>query len=179
MIGSAVATSESLPMKPREASLSHETLTALLDYNPETGVFVWKVDRGTSTKAGSEAGTINRGYGQLCINKTLFASHRVAWFYIHKRWPVAELDHINLDRADNRLVNLREVTKTENNRNVGRKKHNKSGFKGVCIHGDKFTAYITVDSETVYLGIYNTPEEAHAAYAAASLQYHGNYGRAA
>lgn len=166
-------------MKPRESLLAHETLTRLLDYNPETGVFTWKVDRRGGPKAGDVAGTINRGYGQLCIEKRLFASHRVAWFYVHRRWPKAELDHANLDRSDNRISNLREVTKTENNRNVGRKSNNKSGYKGVCIHGARFTAYITVNSETIYLGIFDTPEEAHAAYVAASHRYHGEFGRAA
>lgn len=166
-------------MKPREESLSHETLTRVLDYDPATGVFVWKVDRGRSTKAGSVAGTLNRGYVQLSIEKKLYAGHRVAWFYVHKTWPANELDHINMVRDDNRMVNLREVTKTENNRNVGIKSHNSIGFKGVCKHKDKFVAYITVNSETKYLGIFHTPEEASAAYAAASKLYHGEYGRSA
>lgn len=167
-------------MKPREASLTHEMLTEALDYDPETGVFRWKIDRGTHTKAGNIAGTINRGYGQLCINKKLFASHRVAWFYVHRRWPVAELDHINLVRTDNRIENLREVTKKENNRNVRIKKHNTTGYKGVCrsANGKRFTAYITVDYETNYLGTFDTEEEAHAAYVAASKQHHGEFGRA-
>lgn len=164
-------------MKPREAKLSHAELTRLLDYDPATGIFRWKVDRGSHTKAGAIAGCLNRGYVQLCIRKMLFAAHRVAWFYVHGVWPKDELDHENIVRNDNRLDNLREVTSTENNRNVGMRKSNKVGLKGVCRHHRKFTAYITVEYKTHYLGLFDTPEEAHAAYTAASQLHHGAHGR--
>ncbi len=159
--------------------LDHATLTQLLDYDPETGIFRWKVDRPYKVHAGDVAGTMSRGYIQLCIFKRYYAGHRLAWFYVHGVWPKKkyQIDHINLVKTDNRIANLREVTKTQNNRNLAMRLNNKVGLKGVCKWHKKFTAYITVDGKTKYLGLFNTPEEAHAAYAAASQLHHGEYGR--
>jgi hypothetical protein len=91
-----------------------------------------------------------------------------------------EIDHINLIKDDNRICNLREATRTGNVRNVGVKKHNKLGVKGVRRHlqsPSKFEASITVNGKRIYLGLYKSVEEASAAYAAASKRFHGEYGR--
>ena len=166
-------------MNAHETFLSHEELLRIMHYDLETGVFRWRVGRGGNIRAGMVAGTLCRGYVQLCFFKRTFAAHRVAWFYVHGKWPEKVLDHINMVRSDNRFVNLREVTRQQNNRNVGLKSHNKTGFKGVCRSpsGRNFRAYITVDYKTHYLGSFKTAHEAQAAYAAASLQHHKDFGR--
>nr|WP_175479900.1 HNH endonuclease signature motif containing protein [Paracoccus homiensis] len=107
-------------------------------------------------------------------------AHRVAWAVIHGRWPNGEIDHINGDRSDNRLANLREVTKRENHRNMAIRSDNTSGVTGVywAREKGKWAAYIKAD-KMVALGRYDTFAEAVAARRAAEkvLGYHPNHGR--
>lgn len=167
-------------MKSREASLSHETLTRVLDYDPATGVFVWKAPLSNRVKAGAVAGQIDHhGHRNINVNGIRYGAHRLAWFYVHKAWPLDEIDHKNRIKDDNRIDNLREATRNENNRNVTKKRHNTTGFKGVIRHSTykhKFCAQIVVNRKNIYLGIFDTPEEAHAAYVEASKEHHGEYG---
>ncbi len=82
-------------MKINQGKLSHERLVGLLDYNPDTGIFINKTTKGKCTK-GKEAGTLERmGYRKIIIDRTPYKSHRLAWFYVHAVWPGEELDHIN------------------------------------------------------------------------------------
>lgn len=168
-------------MKPREALLSHETLTRVLDYNPETGMFTWKVVLSNRAKVGAVAGSLDRhGHRLIPINGTRYSAHRLAWFYVYNVWPKDEIDHENLIKGDNRIDNLREATRQQNVRNVARKKSNKTGFKGVIRHNQsphKFVAQITIDGLTRYLGIFDTPEDAHAEYVRASKEHHQEFGR--
>ncbi len=170
-------------MKPREASLDHKTLTQALDYDGETGVFTWKVPTSNRVRAGEVAGSPDRhGHLLIRVNGVRYTAGRLAWFYVHKVWPTDEIDHVNLIKDDNRTTNLREATHQQNVRNVRRKSHNKTGFKGVIRHNQskhKFVAQITIDGKCIYLGIFDTPEDAHACYVAASRRLHGAYGRAA
>lgn len=165
-------------MKVREASLSHETLTELLDYNPETGVFTWKKVTSNRVNVGDVAGQKIKGHLLIQINGWRYMAHRLAWFYVHKAWPKDEIDHENLIRDDNRLSNLREATHQQNVYNVKKRRHNTTGFKGVTFHkaAGRFMAQIRADRKYIYLGLFDTPEEAHAAYAAASKEHHGEYG---
>ena len=111
--------------------ISFDEAKELLDYNPETGVITWKVQRG-SRKAGTKAGTINgMGYQQIFVNYKTYLAHRLAWLLHSKEWPPEEIDHINGDRSDNRYMNLRLVNKQENHRNERKNRRNKSGVMGV------------------------------------------------
>lgn len=118
--------------------------------------------------AGSFAGTNHTtGYWAISIDNRRYYSHRLAWFYVHREWPPADVDHINGDKGDNRLCNLRAVSVVVNAQN--RKAHqsnNKLGFLGVTAHEHKFRATIVVDGKQVSLGRYNTAEEAHDVYLA-------------
>ena len=169
-------------MRAREEALKHDVLLSLLDYDPETGVFRWKRVTSNRQKVGGIAGQRCKGAVIIQINGWRYMAHRLAWFYVHHRWPKEEIDHINRRPDDNRLVNLRQATRNENNRNVGRKSHNTSGFKGVTKHKqykrEKWMAQILVDKRNIYLGVFDTPDEAHAAYCVASKRYHGDFGRA-
>jgi HNH endonuclease/AP2 domain len=167
-------------MKPREAKLDHETLTRILDYDPENGVFRWKAPLSNRVKSGQVAGLPDyHGHIQIGANGDTYSAHRLAWFYVHKVWPENEIDHINRIRNDNRIANLREANRYQNSYNKAKASSNSTGFKGVTRHKaypGKFMAQIVVEKKNIYLGIFETAEAAHAAYAQASKLYHGEYG---
>jgi len=135
-----------------------------LDYDPETGVFIWKPQPGdkrwNARYAGEVAGSIsNHGYRRINIDGKQYMAARLAWLYVYGEWPQNEIDHINRLRDDDRLVNLRDVTHTENNNN----KTNNNGLpEGVQWHTGttKYQAWIPqgvpVFGDT-YLGQYGDP----------------------
>jgi hypothetical protein len=153
-----------------------ETLQCLLDYDLETGIFRWRVQPCNRIKAGVVAGTVNHdGYIRIKINGTLFMAHRLAWLHTHGTWPLQQIDHINGDKADNRIRNLRDVSRSVNMQNqVRAQKDNTSGLRGVSWHKDKkrWEACISVNGQNEYLGSFDTTEAAHAAYLSAKLRLH-------
>jgi len=161
--------------------ISIDELKRLFRLNPETGKLFWRISVGTS-KAGSRAGYLKpNGYRQIGFNGKYYQEHRIVFAMVYGRWPESEIDHRNLNKADNRPNNLREATRAKNNSNVGRKSNNTSGVKGVYFnkrHG-KWYARITCDRERIHLGFYDDLETAGYAYLSASLKYHGEFGRAA
>lgn len=168
-------------MKEREKKLTHERLCSVLSYNAKTGLFTWKEVTSNRVKVGDVAGQIDpHGHRIISVCGIRYSAHRLAWFYVHGEWPKDEIDHINLIKDDNRIANLREATHSENVRNVKMRRRNKTGFKGVIRHHqspNKFVAQITVDRKVMYLGIFDDPKTAYAAYVEASLKHHGNFGR--
>ena len=142
----------------------------LLSYDPITGIITWKVNVNSRAKVGSEAGTkLDTGYRQIRYQGKTWKSHVLGWYLHHRVWP-SELDHINHVRDDNRLTNLREVNRSQNNHNCT--KPNATGFKGVqrTKYG-RFQAMIRINGEKVYLGTFNSPEQAHARYLQESERY--------
>ena len=123
------------------------------------------------------AGCINHGYLRIKIDKKSYQAHRLAWFYVYGVWPMALLDHINCDPADNRIVNLREANMSENKRNSGPHKDNKSGYKGVSSKGNRWRAEIWIEGNRIRLGTFTTPEEAYSAYCSAAKKHHGKFAR--
>lgn len=171
-----------------------ETLPALLDYDPDSGKLFWKSrpiemfksKRGFSTWnsrfAGNEAFTAStNGYRVGPVNYKLCMAHRVVWAMTYGYWPEYDVDHINGDRADNRLVNLREASRSENNCNSGVRSDNSSGYRGVSWHSQygKWEARIYADCVKHHLGYFSTKEDAHSAYVKASKELHGEFSRAA
>lgn len=143
-------------------------LRELLNYDPATGVFTRRLGvRGFA--AGSTVGSPHSaGYIYCSVAGYRCFAHRLAWCYMYGDWPEGELDHINGVRNDNRIDNLRLATRSENMLNRHRpRKGNKSGYIGVSSHKDRWRADLTVDGAQQYLGLFDTPEEAHAAYVAA------------
>ncbi len=118
------------------SALTRERLKELLDYDPATGIFVWKVDRGNNrVKVGSAAGgggDDGRGYNRIMIDGKSYRSHRLAWLDVYGSFPPDMIDHINGIRDDNRIENLRAVSNQENSRNVNKSTNNTSGYLGVC-----------------------------------------------
>ena len=145
-----------------------------LQYDPLTGIFTWVANGTRGVKKGDVAGTKNKqGYILLSIAGRRILAHRVAWLFATGNFPVGNIDHINRDKTDNRISNLREATYSQNAQNRAKNIRNTSGFKGVTWHkGDKkWQAAITVSRKCIYLGSFDTAEAAYEAYVKGSLQH--------
>ena len=162
------------------SELTKEVVEQLLAYDPETGEFRWKVSRGTAS-AGRRAGCNNgRGYTHIRLLRKNRYAHRLAFLLMTGRLPLEQIDHKDGDRANNRWENLRVVTATENQQNRKQaQRNNASGFLGVtaCTNSKKnpWAARIIVGYKKLHLGVFLTPEEAHAAYLAAKRELHPAY----
>lgn len=181
-----------------KSDITPEQIRKMFAYDAETGVLTWR-PRDLNMFAGKEcdaaraygvwnarfagkaAGNLNkyRGYIYININKGLYRAHRIIWCLVHGEWPPNEIDHINGNRADNRLENLRLATRSENMRNRVKSPKNSTGFKGVRFHklSRKYAARITVHRKEIHLGLFEAPEDAFAAYCAAAKKYHGDFAR--
>jgi hypothetical protein len=160
--------------------LGQERLKDLLSYDPETGLFYWRVDPPVGPKrAGKRAGYLHSlGYILIRIKGRDYPAGRLAWLWMTSQWPQAEIDHIDGDKTNNRFVNLREATRQENCRNRIRQKNNKSGFKGVSTaRNGRYRARVTVSGKEIYIGGFCNPSEAHAAYLQWAGQLFGEFGR--
>ena len=167
--------------------LTADQVRQTLDYNPETGSFLWKERSvewfkskrdqkiwNTRYANKSPEGTHPRGYKQICINGVRYLAHRLSWLYIFGVWPEGELDHINRDPADNRIANLRPANRSLNNQNTGKRKGCSSNHKGVYWHKErqKWMARIHINNRCIFLGRYETQGQAARAYAKASDEMH-------
>lgn len=156
--------------------LTQQQLHRLMIYDPQTGVFIWIVSRGKA-KPGKRVGTMHhQGYMTTTICGREYGLHRLAWLYVHGAWPKRVIDHINGDRADNRIANLRDVNQTINqqNRRLASATNKSSGLLGVTRKRGrkKYEAGIQVSGKSRYLGTFGTAEEAHAAYIEAKRLMH-------
>ncbi len=162
-------------------SLSRAELVSLLDYDQHTGKFVWKVTRGGLAKEGSPAGAIEgNGYINVRVHRRLIKSHRLAWLYVYGVWPSKDLDHINGDKTDNRIENLREATRPQNVANSIVRRDSKIGLKGVRLAGGckrRWIARITEHGKRRIIGRYSSPEAAYAAYCEAAAKHFGQFAK--
>lgn len=172
--------------------LSQEQLKEFALYDPLTGVFTRKISRGKNQfgaefvrwLAGTVMGTVGQqGYVRISIFGKIYQGHRLAWLYHYGEWPKDQIDHINHDRSDNRIENLREATNGTNRKNISLPCTNKSGVIGVHRHSqnDCWVAQIRVDGKTHHLGCYQHLDQAAYARKEAEIYYgfhinHGVYG---
>lgn len=153
--------------------LTHPRLLKLLSYSKRTGVFKWKVSPANQIPEGAEAGSTVGPYCYIKVGPKLYLAHRLAWFYVTKRWPASRLDHRNGDKRDNRWANLRLSDAARNGQNRTRpNKNSSSKLLGAHPHGDKFTSSIMTRGVVTYLGIFETAEAAHEAYVKAKKRLH-------
>ncbi len=147
----------------------NQELTDVLSYNPTTGEFHWTVRRG-KVKAGDRAGTLDKeGYRILRFKGKAYKAHRTAYFFVHGEWPTDEIDHLNGIKDDNRIDNLRDVSRQVNS-------ENRLG-KGIEASGTKFRAYIRVAGKLQWLGKFATAAEATARYVSAKQELHTGFAR--
>ena len=168
---------------PDMMTISAEFVRKCLDYDPGTGIFRWKINSANQVKSGMVAGYVGSyGYINIRIKGRSYKAHRLAWLWVHGRFPANEIDHINHDRADNRIANLRLATRLDNTRNNSRHRHNTSGVNGVHFNkkSGKWVAYISVRKKKRHLGRFCTLDEAAAARAEADVRFgfHENHGTA-
>lgn len=158
---------------PLEATLTATRLRELLCYDPNTGIFTRRSLRG-GQPAGSVVGTPHgNGYLSARIEGRTRFLHRMAWLYMTGTYPMADVDHRNGDRTDNRWSNLRVGTRGQNMQNQRKaRSNNQLGVLGVSPQKGMFKAQIQVGGRNRYIGRYHTVEEAHAAYIAAKRRLH-------
>jgi hypothetical protein len=148
--------------------LDAASLREHLDYDPDTGIFIWKERRWRRAKG--VAGCVNnKGYIVITINDKQYYAQQLAWLYQNGVWPSQDIDHKDTNRKNNRILNLREVNQTQNNANMRCPPRNKSGYKGVRLRkSGRYEAAIgaTINGKriTFYVGIFDDPNEASEAY---------------
>lgn len=156
-------------MKAVEIHLSQEELTQLLEYNPVTGIVTWKAGSNRNKRIGMEAGsTCRNGYKRIEVNGKSYMLHRIIWALVYGITVDMQIDHINGDRADNRLENLRAVTPRENQNN--RVSHRNGRLCGYKRSRNKWEAQIVYNGKKLFLGRFATEQEAHNAYEEAKLR---------
>ena len=161
----------------RKAPLpSPERVREAFDYDPETGVLTWRICTSNRAPAGREAGSPDgQGYRILMLDGVLLRTHRVAWAHFHGTWPDHFIDHINGNRSDNRIANLRDVPNAVNlQNNAAPQCNNTSGFKGVWLdkRRNRYVAELQAFGKRHRLGSFRTPEEAYAVYLEAKQRFH-------
>ena len=173
--------------KGKEALISQELLKAKMHYDRETGVFTWLDVKINATNVRNKvAGTIN-GAGYVHMGFSVggkyykFSAHRLAWLYEYGEFPSGSLDHINHDKTDNRIINLRIASHRENSRNRSMQSNNTTGHNGISFRKprNKYLAYIKVNYKQKHLGSFENVEDAAKAVKEAREHYgfHVNHGQ--
>lgn len=154
--------------------LTQDYLKSILYFDPLNGIFYWKIKR-PNINIGQTASNIGKnGYVRISINNKRHYAHRLAWLYIYGELPINCIDHINRIKTDNRIENLRAVNKSENAQNASLRKNKIVELRGVAFYKntDKYRARIRFKGKEMHLGIFQTKEQAYAAYQKAASIYH-------
>lgn len=158
--------------------LTQDRLKDLLHYDPDTGVFTWRVATNRRVRVGAVAGCRNeKGYIRIRIDGRNYRAHRLAFLYVNGTFPPADVDHIDRRPSNNRWDNLRPATRSDNNKNIRINSNNTSGWKGVIWNkrDRKWVAQAKLNGRFRSLGYYTTPEEASDAYEAFARKHHGEF----
>lgn len=182
-----------------KVDVSQDEIKKVLVYNSETGVFIWKErpldmfrercdrprirsrDSWNTRYANKPAGSLNsRGYMEIAIDGKRYSAHILAWVYEYGSLPDSDIDHVDNNKLNNAIGNLRLATKSQNSANCKRFVTNKSGYKGVYYSDDvgKYRATIRVNKKSIHLGYFSDPEIAHSVYLEAATEYFGEFARA-
>lgn len=153
----------------RGRMLTSDRLRSVLTYEPDSGTF----RRGENPAGWMKS---DGRYRMIRVDGRSYYAHRLAWLYEYGDWPACEIDHVNGNGLDNRICNLRLADRFGNTRNT-KFRSNSTGFPGVSKRHSKWRSHIKINGKTKFLGAFATPEEAHAAYAAAVAFEHGEFSR--
>jgi hypothetical protein len=168
-------------MNTKQNNLTQDELKRLLSYDLNTGNFTWNISK-KGINLDKSAGSIhaNDGYCRIRIDGVPYSAHRLAWLYVHGSWPKVVIDHIDGDRSNNRLSNLREATLRQNQFNRKVKCTSSTGVKGVSLdrRGKRFQVQIKIEGVKKFIGYFNTISEGAAAYNAIAKTIHGQFFRA-
>lgn len=151
-----------------------ERLKEVLCYDPNTGLFIWKISPTNKVKIGDIAGSFHTGgYLQTSIDGVKYYLHRLAWFYMTGKMP-AEIDHKNLNKADNKFDNLREATRTQNSLNTRVKRISKTKLKNVYYEKRRslYRVSARLNGKRHFIGYYKTEDEANEVYEKWARQNH-------
>lgn len=162
----------------KEELLTAANVRQLFDYDPYSGTLAWRDPPwpGAKRSPGARAGYRRKdGYLFVKYRGKFFAVHRVIWLWVHGRWPRPTIDHIDRNKSNNVLHNLREATRLEQTINRGLLRSNSLGVMGVRRHGNRFCSRIKVEGRYMWLGTFRTIDEASAAYVRASRLYFGDF----
>jgi hypothetical protein len=168
--------------------ISQKSLKSKFHYCPETGIFTSHIvtDKRGRKWGGREIGCVNSRdrdkYRYISIgnraNQKKYPAHRLAWLYVYGEWPTDQIDHINGNKLDNRIVNLREADHKLNSENIYKpQSNNKSGYRGVIFfkRDNNYQAQITTNKKRIHLGYFKTAQEAHEAYLNAKFILHKGF----
>lgn len=149
-------------------------------YDQESGKFFWLITpTNNKASAGDEAGSIKSksGYCNLRYKGKDYLAHRAAWFFVHGRLPTNQIDHINRNRSDNRIENLRECTPSQNQKNQSINKKNTSGCSGVTWQAsrNKYLVTVCVSGKRMNMGRYSDLHDAVRARKAAEQKFYGEF----
>jgi hypothetical protein len=156
-----------------KTDLTAERLREVLHYNPETGVFT-RLKTEKNWRSGDIAGGFRAGYIQIRVDGAKYSAHRLAWLYAYGVNPIDEIDHIDGNKSNNALSNLRQATHAENQQNKPIQKNNSSGFVGICWHkgSGKWHAKIQHMGRSMFLGQFDKKEDAYRRYLGAKAEIH-------
>lgn len=159
--------------------LTASRLREVLHYDPDTGRFVWRVQKSNVVKVGDDAGACDGEYLACWVDGRRYYLHRLAWLYMTGAWPLQVIDHIDGVKTHNAWGNLREASNADNQRNMGLKANNTSGRKGVYFERrrGKWRAQISEHGRTRMIGRYPTREEAYEAFCNEATRVHGEFAR--
>jgi hypothetical protein len=165
--------------KARETEEAKIAIFDALSYDAASGEFKW-MRGGKNIRIGNIAGSLHSdGYRYIKVDQVRYSCQRLAWLFHTGDWPKENMDHINMDRSDNRIANLREATNSQNGFNSPMKRYNTSGFKGVSwsAREKKYRAQITANGKRNFLGSFDDPAAAAEAYKQAAQKLHGEFAR--
>lgn len=155
--------------------IDQDTIKKLFYYNADSGILLWRKGNGRNVKPWQQVKSQNKhGYFCVKISGKTYLAHRIVWCYIHGHFPIGDIDHKNRIRNDNRIVNLRDVSRTDNCQNISLPKHNKSGHIGVSWIKSHtlWTVYVKVNKKNKWLGYYKDLNRAIEARKKGEAQYY-------
>ncbi|HEJ8266517.1 TPA: HNH endonuclease [Klebsiella oxytoca] len=162
-------------------NLSLETVRNFFSYDETTGILYCKSPFGSKSPGDTLGVKTDTGYLRVFFNGKNIRVHRIIWVLKYGEIPsTLVVDHIDGDKLNNRITNLRLCTQNQNTRNRRIHSNNAAGLKGVYFNDSprnrkKWIAQISIAKKKIRLGRFHTKEEAHRAYVAASMQYHGDF----
>ncbi len=160
------------PQRSAFSTVSLDRLKELLDYDPETGIFRWKIRTSNKVQVGDIAGSVdNKGYTKICIGGHRYPASALAWLYMHGE--LAMCDHEDNNPGNDAIANLRKATYSQNNHR--KYTYNPLGHVGVRFRSGRYHAHIRIDGRITRVGSYDTVEEAAQAYKEAATKHFGGF----